>query len=298
MYYLNIILLFSKRKGLDMINKSYENFTSVDPAFPISYHTENLVEDNSLCVPLHWHEHIEMLLVKHGPLTVYINNHPITAEKDNIIVINAGLLHTIPERAPGVVYQCLIPHKTFCDQFSIPVEDLTLQSLIQDDSVIGIFKHIMQELSTKAPFYRASVQSLTLSLLVLLAREYQISEAPYMSSSSTAKNNIAKHIISYLMKHFKDNITIEEICDHIGFSKHYVCHSFKDTTGYTIIEYLNILRCNNAKNLLLSGKCNISQCAAESGFHNLSYFTKTYQKYVYELPSDTLRKSERKKSSS
>ena len=80
----------------------------------------------------------------------------------------------------------------------------------------------------------------------------------------------------------------------MGFSKHYICHSFKEITGYTIIEYLNILRCNNAKNLLLTGQYSISQCAEKSGFHNLSYFTRTYQKYMQELPSDTRKKSDKK----
>ncbi len=277
-----------------MIYNNYENFTSIAPTFPISYHTESMVMDRNACTPLHWHEHIEILLVKEGSMTIYINNVPLTAQKGDLIIINSGLLHEIPQRAPHVVYQCLIPHKSFCDRFFLPLEDLNLQPLVHDPEASSLFTKIMEELIQKPLYYRANTLSLTLSLLVLLVRKYPLTEIPHASLAHSSKNTITKEIISYLMQHVDEPLSIQQLCEHVGFSKHYICHSFKEITGYTIIEYLNILRCNNAKNLLLTGQYSISQCAEKSGFHNLSYFTRTYQKYMQELPSDTRKKSDKK----
>ena len=52
----------------------------------------------------------------------------------------------------------------------------------------------------------------------------------------------------------------------------------------TVIEYVNILRCKEAKRLISEGQ-SVSEAAIASGFNNLSYFTRTYKKYVGELPS-------------
>ena len=55
---------------------------------------------------------------------------------------------------------------------------------------------------------------------------------------------------------------------------------FKEVTRRTPVDYINFIRCNYARNLLLSGRYNVSESAEMSGFKNLSYFSKTYKKYM------------------
>ena len=55
-------------------------------------------------------------------------------------------------------------------------------------------------------------------------------------------------------------------------------------------NYLNYTRCSYARKLLASGRYNVSESAEHSGFSNLSYFAKTYKKYMGELPSQVERK--------
>lgn len=54
-----------------------------------------------------------------------------------------------------------------------------------------------------------------------------------------------------------------------------------------MISYLNMVRCEHARELLQMGKLSVSECASLCGFQNSSYFTKTYKHYIGELPSDT-----------
>ena len=60
---------------------------------------------------------------------------------------------------------------------------------------------------------------------------------------------------------------------------------FKKYTGNTVFEYINISRCKTAATLIASGM-SVSAAANECGFENLSYFSRTYKKYMGKLPSD------------
>ena len=51
------------------------------------------------------------------------------------------------------------------------------------------------------------------------------------------------------------------------------------------MDYLNFLRCSNARRLMASGKYNVSESAAMSGFKSLSYFSRVYRRQMGVLPS-------------
>ena len=78
---------------------------------------------------------------------------------------------------------------------------------------------------------------------------------------------------------------MDSVCRETGFSKSYICHTFKEVTGQTVLDYVNFLRCNHARSLLASGKYNVGESALQSGFSNLSYFSRTYRRIMGELPS-------------
>ena len=65
-----------------------------------------------------------------------------------------------------------------------------------------------------------------------------------------------------------------------------VAHSVETDTEITVVEYLNQQRCRHAQKLILEGE-SISAAAHLSGFENLSYFSRTYKRYIGYLPSET-----------
>ena len=77
----------------------------------------------------------------------------------------------------------------------------------------------------------------------------------------------------------------------VGFSKYYLCRTFRQITGSTVVDYLNSLRCAHALQLLSSGEYTVGECAEKCGFRNLSYFAKVYRRYRGCSPSDELGKA-------
>ena len=65
-------------------------------------------------------------------------------------------------------------------------------------------------------------------------------------------------------------------------------------TQTTINQYINMLRCNEAKVLLSQGKQSVTEIGTHCGFNSMSYFSKTYRKIIGELPSQTMERVAKK----
>lgn len=61
-------------------------------------------------------------------------------------------------------------------------------------------------------------------------------------------------------------------------------------THMTPFEYLNYYRINQSAYLLHNSDADISQIAGMTGFNNISYYNRTFQRYMHMTPSQ-FRKS-------
>ena len=89
----------------------------------------------------------------------------------------------------------------------------------------------------------------------------------------------------------KEKIKIEEILEESGFSRAYFSREFKKITGNSIVDYINFVRCSRTEELISTGDYIISEAAEMCGFSSMSYFSKTYKKFMGRLPSETVKKN-------
>ena len=92
-----------------------------------------------------------------------------------------------------------------------------------------------------------------------------------------------KKIYRYVEEHYQEKVDVQEVVDLCNLSMAAFCRYFKRMTNMTFTEFLNQYRVNQAKKLLLKDY-NVSEACFESGFTNLSYFNKTFNKYAKENP--------------
>ena len=82
----------------------------------------------------------------------------------------------------------------------------------------------------------------------------------------------------YVEKHFKEDISLEEVAAYVSLSANYFSKLFHRRTGKRFTAYLTDKKVNAAKALLLSGNKNVGEIAAELGFDNSTYFSKVFKK--------------------
>lgn len=259
----------------------YESLSFLDPHFPVIFHHDIQRTDQTPYM-LHWHDAIEVLLLTHGECHVIYDDTPFRAKEGDIVVLGSNCLHTFYAISPVCEYDCLIVDSGFLERFGLPVS-MKYERLFHSSGAVSYFQKVKGELGRQSEFYKQAVSALVLEFFVCLARDHAFSGEP-ASLASGNKLDMIKGVITYIQANYKKPLTVDDICCRAGFSKYYLSRSFKEITGYTLMEYVTITRCRQARQLLLTGSVTVSQAAALCQFNHLSHFSKTYKKYMGVLP--------------
>ena len=257
----------------------YEYHSYPDSNFRVLYNIDGRTmqkPDNRM----HWHINPEFLYFLEGKAIVRSDETETTVEAGEIAIISSNRLHTIDALTPSCRYACLIPDSDYCGG----ITDYPFKC--NDPSAISNFENLMEEYSKKEEYYKIAVKGYVAALASNIARSRTEEES---AAKTSDKLTSVKAAVEYMYRHFSENITIEDICNEIGLSKYYLCHIFKEAMGVSILNHLNYIRCRKARTMMKSGKYNVSESAYECGFHNLSYFSKTYKEIIGNLPAKDLK---------
>ena len=96
-------------------------------------------------------------------------------------------------------------------------------------------------------------------------------------------------MLAYIRDYYENTITLKELAKIAGMSPKYFCRAFAQITGKTPIEYLNYYRIEQAGEQLVLTENSVTEIALNCGFHDMSYFTKSFAKYKGVCPT-TVRK--------
>jgi len=98
-------------------------------------------------------------------------------------------------------------------------------------------------------------------------------------------DNVAA-VLSYIEKHYKENITLESVSNAIYLNPNYVSRLFKKEVGVTMSSYIIFKKLEEAKKMLEHTDKSIIDISAATGFTELSYFCKVFKKNVGFTPRD------------
>ena len=79
-------------------------------------------------------------------------------------------------------------------------------------------------------------------------------------------------------------VTLDMLSKKFHYSKSYISHMFRRESGYTLKEYCNIRKIENAKVLLEESDTSITNISLSVGYHNFSYFINTFKRLTGETP--------------
>lgn len=101
-------------------------------------------------------------------------------------------------------------------------------------------------------------------------------------------NEIIKKAIRYISQNFSRNLTLDEVADHVHLNPAYFSTLFKQSTGSSFKEYLNMVRIEESKRLLSNTDYSIIDISLATGFEDQSYFSKVFKKYTGLTPKQYL----------
>lgn len=103
----------------------------------------------------------------------------------------------------------------------------------------------------------------------------------YIPSKS---NEIIKKAIRYISKNFSHALTLDDVAKHVHLNPAYFSTLFKQSTGSSFKEYLNMVRIEESKRLLANTDYSIIDISLATGFEDQSYFSKVFKKYTGLTP--------------
>jgi len=152
----------------------------------------------------------------------------------------------------------------------------------QLDEVKRLILSIRREMENKKSDYVTFVCNYISAILILISRSYK--NAKFSQKEKQSYQRLIQ-AIKYIDTHFKENITLENIAQKIGYSKCYFSSIFKKCMGMSIWDYICIKRIEESLTQIKTTEKNIADIALDCGFNNAVNFNKLFKKYTNVTPS-------------
>ena len=100
----------------------------------------------------------------------------------------------------------------------------------------------------------------------------------YVFEFGDLKHSLTLHkIIGYIKSNYMNKITLDEMARHVYLSKSHLSKIFNEEMNMSFSSFVNKVRIDNSKQLLLDSSLSIADIANMCGFEDQSYFTKQFK---------------------
>lgn len=111
------------------------------------------------------------------------------------------------------------------------------------------------------------------------------------ATGNPSRNNILDDILYYIDHNYQNNIKLETIAPLFGYNSAYLGKIFNKTVGESFNSYVDHMRIEHSKEMLLQGNYKVYEIAEKVGYRNVDYFHKKFRKYVGESPAEFRKKN-------
>ncbi len=183
--------------------------------------------------------------------------------------------------------------KKVLELLAVDLQRIRKLAQMQDFTIIRAnqtIEHIFSELYTvpeklRQGYIRVKVLEI---LLVLTGLEPQITPAD-RAHFSEVQIRVIKEIHAFLVEHFEEHYTIDELSERFEMSPTVMKKCFKGVYGDSIYSYMKIYRLQVAERLLKESNLTVGEIAAKVGYLNPNKFTSAFCA-EYGMPPTTYRR--------
>lgn len=245
-------------------------------------------------IPVHWHDEVEIIYVRKGPLMVEIDGQKFIGDDGAVYIVSPGVLHMMaaPE-TPVDYFTFLFPMEFISFQTKDELEDEIFFPLrnhtrefrpeVTNRNLLEKLIPILDELSEENGKFGTHIQiqvRIRLLQVVDLLVEYDQLEA----KTGRASGGLEKEILIYIQDNYHEHISLAELSEHFHLSEKYMSRFFSERFHMTLTQYVNYVRLKYARHLLESTDLSVTEIAMKSGYPNVSYFIRKFSAAVGEPP--------------
>lgn len=268
-------------------------------AFPVACYDDDLGKEP---VPWHWHDEWEAAVITQGTALVTAGNEKYVIGPGDGFFINAGVLHGGWDLdLSGCRLHSLVFHprlvggsldSVFYQSYVLALLDSRSPESIflshdipwQQDALRAIAR-AWQFCADEPRGYEFMVRA-ALSELVFLVHRNLPALTHRSGSKAIRSAERIKTMLQYIHDNYANEMTVSLIAQSAAISESECLRCFRGTVGTTPIQYVKQYRIQKAAHLLTTTQEHVTDIAAQCGFQDISYFTKSFREQKGCVPTE------------
>lgn len=279
------------------MHTQYENIIPTDDNLKISCQKSDNIK--LLLEYMHIHDEAEFLYMLKGSVSVIINDTAQTVEAGNVLIINRLVPHyfyDFADRSEYILFH-FKPHITY-DNKKINIKylepfyhtksftyHLANNNYGYTADIADCIKEIYQNFNQEFA-YELIIQSLLIKLLYLLNKNNVFSATAKEANVKTKATKRIASLQKYIYNHYAEELTVSFACEFSQLDYHYFSKFFKQETGKTFVEYVNMIRLNQAQKMLTQTTLTVHYIAQSVGIPNVTYFNRLFKQHCGKTPKE------------
>ncbi|WP_109830989.1 AraC family transcriptional regulator [Reichenbachiella versicolor] len=259
--------------------------TAPDRSFKVKVY-----EDKEFQAEWHFHPQYELTYMIQSTGIRYVGDSMHPFEKGDLVLVGRNVPHswkTIDTKSEHVKCVIIQWDESLLKDWLEKPELTAIKALLQKSSH-GVAFDIGTALSLEESFASIIKQNpfdrlLTfLDILNTLATKAstELLAGPGFGKALSSKES---HRVNVINNYIKDNIleqhSLEDLSEQLALSKEAFCRFFKKTFDKTFTNYVNEYKVTIASKMLIETDLSVSEIGYRSGFNNLSFFHRQFNKY-------------------
>lgn len=238
-------------------------------------------ECDNIC-NVHFHRKVEVMYVLEGEKKIFASGKELTLRGDNIYFANSYEMHGYAE-SPGSRQTVIVFPNLMLRDFYDVFGDKIMNGCVVDDA--GFCRSVLHhfEALAEGKCNKLVMQAHCDMLLGSVAEKLGYSEG------TRGRQGFVDGLLAYINEHYADEINLDVMAEHFGYSKYYFSRMFNDALGTSITDYVSAVRLMHTLETMKSKGCTASEAALECGFSSIPTFYRVLKKnYNYKAVKDLL----------
>lgn len=248
--------------------------------------------NQSIDFPSHKHSAIEIVLCTKNIYTATIEDRIYHLREGDILFIPPMKSHQLVAPETGERFFLLFD-TDFLDLFTQKntiIDFFSSEHMLSMGSETHYYPFVYQSLSKIIQIYFANdrmsevaIYSEVFRIISYLCGSEELVSDDELNVRSDVYNKFTR-ILSFIEDNYSEDLSLETVANTAGFSKFHFARLFKQYTNTTFYEYLTSKRIVVSKQLLRKN-VPVTDVAFQTGFNNLTTFSRCFKKYVGLSPS-------------
>lgn len=241
-----------------------------------------IMRNTNVVYPPHFHMNVEIFIVKRGEFEVTLNGKKYTVSDDGVLFCSSYDVHGYDKESISTIASnndyavVLIPPLLLKDFYAEKKDARPRVPIIKSaklcENLLEITDRLLSDNDLSVAVTRAAIN---------LFLAYIETEFDFTNEKNSRSPSIIRDMLEYILKNYRENISLEKIARHLGYSPEHLSRIFHTYFNQSVNAYINKMRLDYVENELNNKKKSkkISDLAFEAGFQSIQSYYRVKNNY-------------------